>query len=1049
MGVVLGVFGRNLVKFFAKSRLTTGRLLPATALAAVSVCVYFAVISSPSIVRAQSERPDVNVEVQETNGYVTPDDLFLRARVTAMTPKSPVKITWHHGGQGLGGVVVGGGFASAVGKTEMELGGSDGESVAVGEWTAKLSIKALAHGKVPGRLFVTMVATPVGGRAAVKNVVFEFEFSYKGKVIKTFKEAAPDGPTATILIPANLVAGKTPEELSKSFIENAKLGDKAPDDFGKAFIEKLTGLEAYVVKRAETLEALPWAAWPLPRKFAFVNDIGGYGEGYGGRHTNKAIVEAECRSLHQLGVNGFRGGPRFLMEAAGSGTGFAKDFNVSHMGGAGGGYPLAQTEKGHEPPPDAGCPYGAGVAQRSAEAVERGLRNLSVPVGQVWALTVDEIGSAVRAHHVANCPKCAEAFRGYLKDQGLTPADFGKTEWSEVAKVKPPSDESAAPAAGKAKAPAGKKAKGGKGAKPAPAAAAPDEPGQAISGDAGETKALDPEVEEAPDIVSSEPIDYTDRATALLAYHRSMFCNIASAKLFSPMKDSYDKLNQAKAKALADGKADSPTAKQPWVYTYALRGNTFLMGGGSLDFFDFYRYADNGFCYETSNRDPRIWSWDSYLCDVGRSVKAHMDKAFGIYVKPHRGAPVQRALSSISRGATMIYWYTYGPDYSKGDCYSQNPAVLQLVSKAAHLIGKTEDVLYGAKWMVPAEVAVVNPRTSELWMHLAGGPAGKAYWENAKWTYTALAHAHVPVDALDETMLASEDLSHYKAIYISGPNLRADVAAKIAKWVEAGGILYTSGGGLARDEANAPLKALQPALGLLDRSAVDMYYQISLYGAVSIQSFGDARHAIAAAPAGAQVICEGGPAGPAGKFMPVVGRETLNPGGATKVLAKFADGKAALTCSTYGKGKVYVAGFFGGLEYSAAVRGGQWDMSSSDPGVGFDPLRRALVACAALDATRPVVDASMPTVEGILLKNDANSKRAVTLMNWAYKAAQGKRGVVTAENLTVRVRGCGPVSKATSAMLDKTLEVSVDKTASDVVIIKLPTLDEGDVLLLD
>ena len=136
------------------------------------------------------------------------------------------------------------------------------------------------------------------------------------------------------------------------------------------------------------------------------------------------------------------------------------------------------------------------------------------------------------------------------------------------------------------------------------------------------------------------------------------------------------------------------------------------MGGHSLDFFDFYRFADNGFVYETSNTGPQIWSWDSYLCDVGRVVSQTMNKRFGIYVKPHRGAPVQRALSAISRNAKMLYWYTYGPDYFKGDSFADSLESVTLAAKAAHLIGKCEDVLYGASWIQPAEVAIVKPRCS-------------------------------------------------------------------------------------------------------------------------------------------------------------------------------------------------------------------------------------------------------------------------------------------------------------------------------------------------
>ncbi|HUS90368.1 MAG TPA: hypothetical protein VM695_00915, partial [Phycisphaerae bacterium] len=414
----------------------------------------------------------------------------------------------------------------------------------------------------------------------------------------------------------------------------------------------------------------------------------------------------------------------------------------------------------------------------------------------------------------------------------------------------------------------------------------------------------------------------------------------------------------------------------------------------------------------------------------------------------HRGAPLQRMLAAVSRGATMVYWYTYGPDYHKGDSFSQSWETLALTSKAAALLGKAEDVLYGAEWMHPAEVAVVKPRTSELWMRLARSPAREAAWENAKWTYTALQHAHVPVDAIDEEMLATDDLSRYKVIYVSGPNVTRAAARKLAEWVDDGGTLCTSGGGLARDEANRPLSDLAAVLGLARRGECEMYYQVSLYGAGAIEPYDDARRRLADVPAGAKLTA----AAPfETAFTPIVGREVLQPAEGTKVLAKFADGAAAVTCCQHGKGRAYVVGVFGGLEYSAAVRNDRFNMARQ-----FDAGLRRLVAAPALERVRPAVDASVPTIEGVLLRNPATGRRAVTLANWAYRVTaqrrQGRRvsnvtGIVPAEGVRLSIRGAGPVGKVTSAMLDRPLTLT--PAGDDVVIVDLPRIEEGDVLLLE
>src|SRR5262245_34741428 len=424
-----------------------------------------------------------------------------------------------------------------------------------------------------------------------------------------------------------------------------------------------------------------------------------------------------------------------------------------------------------------------------------------------------------------------------------------------------------------------------------------------------------------------------------MTYYTAMFSNVASAKLFTPVRDALAKANEEKRK--------NPSLKQPFVYSFALRGNTFLMGGHSLDFFDFYRQADNAMVYETSNRDARIWGWDSYLCDVGRILTSRMKTEFGVYVKPHRGAPIQRALAAASRGAKMSYWYTYWPDYVKGDSFAESGPALEATARAAAILGKAEDLLYGATWAAAPEIAVVNPRSSEIWSKLTG--SSPAPYENAKWIYTALAHAHLPVDPIDEVLLATEDLSRYKVIYVSGTNLTTAAAAKLAAWVQAGGVLYVSGGGLARDEANQPLASLTPMFGLESRGPVELWSKVHSYGATALEVYSGSGPEIA---------------GPAGKFPAVVGREPVKPGPGADVVATFADGTAALTRRAAGKGQVWLAAFFPGLEYSAGVRTEEFDMTRD-----FDPVRRSLVTAAALERVKPVVDASQPLVEGILLRN--------------------------------------------------------------------------------
>ncbi len=911
-----------------------------------------------------------------------PKEFTFRARVTALTPDVPARIQWRWGGEGLGGSVARGeltalAYTAPKGPTlkpgEQPKGGDIqldevGEPLAKdavvvedkafrylylkrGAWSPSVPVASL---KIGGKAFITFMLEPQNADArTLKGAEVEFEFSYKGKVVKRLTETGPEGPTVGLVLPLYRLQG-----------------DVTPES--KEFLDELCGLSEYADKRVAMLEALPWAKRPVPKRFGILTDCGGYGEGvgYGIRHTNRAIVEAELRALRQLGLTGLRGAAPYVFDSIDKRAGIAAEFaRIRELHGAG--YPVPavrRPERGGKPtsvPEGAGCPYHPDVAKRAAEGVQHSLEVALKPrVDEVWPLTVDEIGSVFDGApegkgHQSVCPRCIEGFRQFVKAQGLTLADFGAKDWAEIRPnvYAPPADW--------------------------------------------------------PVQLPKEPW-LPERGWGLLTYLSRRFNCIASARLFTPFRDACEKANEAKRKGATN---------QPRLYSFALRGNNFLMGGHSLDFFDFYRHADNAFVYETSNRDPRVWQWDSYLCDVGRVVSERMGKRFGIYVKPHRGAPIQRALAALSRGATMLFWYTYGPDYSKGDSFSQRPDDLVLVSKAARLIAAAEDVLYGGTWAVPAQVAVVRPLSSEYW----GSPAD---WENGKWVYTALQHAHVPVDPLDEEMLASDDLSRYKAIYVSGSHLKRSAAAKLADWVKAGGTLYTSAGGLAFDEANQPLDTLQPVLGLKKRNPPELWCEVRRYGATALSSFSNRKPM----PVGARVNASGEFAQ---CLMPVVGREILEPAEAKDALVQFADQRPAVTSHRFGRGQAYVVGVFAGLEYAERVHDEGFDMSND-----FHPGLRSYVVAPALEAVKPVVDASQPLVEGILVRNKATGKRAVCLMNWAYKG----RELVPCENLAVTIRGAGDVSRVTAAWLDRQLPLT---KSPDALTVTLPRLDEAEVLLLE
>jgi hypothetical protein len=742
------------------------------------------------------------------------DKYALRLRVTKAIPETKtVRVQWRRGGEGLGGEVVRGEWAE-----DLDLNG----------WSKPLPLKELLA-KAGGWQFVTIVVATTGGKKAapLNESAVEFELAEDGKPAKTFVETAPKGATVGLALP---------------------LGAATREEFAAGF----QGLSTYARARRERLEKLFPDPAPLPSKFGLIGHVGGYGEGgtgkgggsgYGVRHCNPEILADECRTLRMLGVNGMVGSIR-LADAAGVG----REFRRVYWGGPGSGDPMGIFRRGKEVVD--GCPFDPAVRAHVEQATKAAIdEHHAVGAKESWALWDDEMGVYAK-EHVVGCTRCAEAFREYLKGQGVEPL-----EPYDVWGKKPP------------------------------------------------------------------PADPKD---ALRYYWTFRFMTHATAQVYPEAARKF---------------------KDAGIHLYAMQGPTPSWSGASLDWNEFYDHqANTAFVFETSNRDPRSWPWESYLADIGRGICARHGMPMGCLVKPHRGAPEQRMLTVVSRGATVLEWYTYGPDYAKGDSFSQRPDLLDRVARAARFLGRAEECLYGAKWAVEPEVAFCTPRSSEIWGHAAGDLTA---FENAKWIYLALRHAHLPIDIVSEQQLAEGKLAKYKAIYVPGPHLRRDAAAKLKEWVSAGGLLWTDCMGLSRDEANQPLDLIP------GERKEERWGRVEGYKATD--------------------------------FKPIAG------GGESAVGREIRAGKTERF--RMGRGEIFLSTMWAGLTYSAKVRRADFDMRAD-----FDPAIRSVIAGPALErgVARPVVPAD-PLIEAVLLEKDG--RRSVALMNWAYKG----RELEPVENLKVQL----------------------------------------------
>jgi len=860
--------------------------------------------------------------------------LTVRVRATRVEPATEkLRFSWRRGGEGLGGTVTRGEFDAESGAAEIE----------VNEWSAWAPLEAVVGRGGSWQFPSIVVAGAVGEKVGIKKApttpigatTVEFSFADRGKIFKTFAEDAPNGATAGFAFPLGKLDGR---------------GAGNPE-----FVSALRGLSEYARARRETLEKLTPVGAQMPKQFAIIGHLGGYGEGiaggkgggsgFGVRHCNPAIVADECRSLRMLGVNSIVGSLRAI-----DGAGFGEQFRRIYWGGPGSGDPMAFFARGGNvaAEPD-GCPFDPALKPYVEEAVKRAIEeHRAVGAQESWALWDDEMGVYAKAH-IVRCELCAGKFREYLRGLKVPLAELGAASWEEVK----PFDCWGEPAAEK-----------GKGKKAAAAAPVP-----------------------------------ANAAESLRYYYTYRFMTYATGQVFPEA---------------------ARTFKKAGIPLYAMQGPTPSWSGASLDWHEFYDLdANTAFVFETSNRDARSWQWESYLADLGRGIATRHAMPMGCLVKPHRGAPAQRMLTVVARGARAIEWYTYGPDYAKGDSFSQSPELLGRVARAAQFLGRAEDFLYGAKMAPEPQVAFVSPRSSEIW----GKPSGLdiTAFEDAKWVYLALAHAHVPVAILSEQQLAEGGLERFKMLYVVGPNLRRDAAARVEEWVRKGGTLWTDALGLSRDEANQPAGALREMLGLNVRK-LESWGSVEPYRATQFKPMVET-----APPAGAVLDFRGA------KIQAAIGREPLDsPGG--EPLAKFADGKVALARHVHGQGQVIVAGLWAGLTYSAKVRRADFDMRAD-----FDPAVRDLIASPALALKLPPLEVSDALIEAVPLEN--KGRRGIALMNWAYSAAGGRETPQPAENVRIVFRAGQPVAKVRSL-------VHGDLAVKDGGV-TVPKIDDIDLLLLD
>ena len=220
--------------------------------------------------------------------------------------------------------------------------------------------------------------------------------------------------------------------------------------------------------------------------------------------------------------------------------------------------------------------------------------------------------------------------------------------------------------------------------------------------------------------------------------------------------------------------------------------------------------------------------------------------------------------------------------------------------------------------------------------------------------YLALQHASVPADVIDEDMLTPQGLKPYRVVYLTGPDVPKEAQQALLAWVRSGGVLVLAPGAAHWDRYHQPCSLVYEAAGVHSAAVPREFY-------ANVRAL-----AIAGSGQGEQGAFEY--VGPRAKLTHRHGR----------VVARFADGAAAVVVAEVGKGKVVFFAWWPGLSYWRS-----WRKRSDGLPVGFSASLRRWIVWPALQLAgiQPPARPSVPMVEALCLHSPRGV--AVTVLNWS------------------------------------------------------------------
>ncbi|OGV69968.1 MAG: hypothetical protein A2340_09225 [Lentisphaerae bacterium RIFOXYB12_FULL_60_10] len=422
--------------------------------------------------------------------------------------------------------------------------------------------------------------------------------------------------------------------------------------------------------------------------------------------------------------------------------------------------------------------------------------------------------------------------------------------------------------------------------------------------------------------------------------------------------------------------------------------------------------------------DGQASQW-SYYCSRMRAGARKGGVEFGGYVIPRTAGQLeegilQKIMAIVGCGGKAIKYFVFGPEYNfPGNCYSANVKVLPAMAEAHRMIGAAESLLWPGR-MPAAQTAILMPRSAMPWDALDQALPRQVqdatmtglnshtvdYMAETYNLYQALQHANIPVDMVEEEDLSPEGLAGVKVLYVTEPNVPEEMLARLARWVEQGGMLVTVSGACQADRYQEPLRWMAKSMGVEESSRPRQL--LPNLNTVTNRQPGNG-------------IC--GPFVAAGPVSALTRTNRLD------VWARFGDGRAAVVSRSVKKGRVVHFGWMPGISYVLAHRAD----ATNHPGATPETVRDWIVHPTRLAGVVSPVVVNVPKVETPMLVSSGGV--ALTLLNWSGKPQESVEVSVRLDFQPRVVRAIrekvGPVTSA-----DGITRFSIPLKSADVVLME-------------